>query len=109
VTERLLRVCHVETNPWTYVPTEDAGTDEVLDYDLSPYARHVIEGAEPGALHCRGCENPVGLVEVTTEDTYGRESEHLEWRYLTVVSDNAEPRFDKAWVLCEDCSGMLGG
>lgn len=108
-TEHLLRVCTIDTDPWTYVPTEDAGTDHTLDYDLPIFASAAIEKAGPGDLQCRECKAFVGMVEESRFDTYDVEHEYIVWRSVTLVQDNVKPRFSDVWALCEECSAGLFG
>ncbi len=103
---RMLHVTEVPHDPWSMVPSEN-GYDTTLDPELTGAAWHVIDKAGPGDLTCRECAKSVGLVETSHEDTYGREIERVEWFALVVVADHAKPRFDDAWVLCEDCASGL--
>lgn len=107
MSEHLLRVYVVETDPWTFVPSEDGAGDVDLDYSLPGFVRAMVEKAEPSSLACRVCQAKIGHVEITDEGPHGEEIERVVWRWLTVVADEAEPRFDRAWALCEDCSAGL--
>ncbi|GAC1521641.1 MAG: hypothetical protein NVS3B1_06080 [Marmoricola sp.] len=106
-TEHSLRTCTVAADPWTYVPSEDAGDSYHLDHSLPFVAKVAIEKAGPGDLQCRECETCIGLTEQVRRDEHDVEHEYILWRPVIVVQDEAHPKHGNAWLLCEDCAAGL--
>jgi hypothetical protein len=72
-----------------------------------PFASALAElvEKEPGTGRCWQCAAPIGYVDAYHEDTYGREIETIEWRFVGLL--HAPAMSDPVNPLCEDCTPLV--